>query len=228
MLGNIAGDSTEARDELLRTDLLEHSEEILGMPMVLLELLRIVTWLTSNLFKGSPLPVFDRVKCIIPRAWNLLHVTDTEVVKNALYIFCYATCGDQTALQSILTNINVGKIASFLTHKNTEISRLAVRILGNFCTGPASMSAEVLETNCLPAIKAMISSKSEITHDACWMISNIVAGPLEHIQKIIDADIIPESVDVVHSSLSNAVSNIRLFNYHRTILGDQSSFISIK
>ena len=62
LLSNIAGDSVQARDELLQTPFVEELLAVVSLNVLPLGLLRLVCWGISNLCKGKPDPPFERVR----------------------------------------------------------------------------------------------------------------------------------------------------------------------
>ena len=56
----------------------------------------------------------------------------------------------------------------------------------------------VLRANALPRLKQLLNSeKSNLVKEAAWAVSNVVAGTPEQIQKVIDADILPDIIKVL-------------------------------
>lgn len=61
VLGNIVGDSIEARDKILKTQIVEQLILILNSSTLPLSLLKVCCWTISNLCRGKPSPDFNRV-----------------------------------------------------------------------------------------------------------------------------------------------------------------------
>lgn len=56
----------------------------------------------------------------------------------------------------------------------------------------------VLQANVLPKLKQLLhSSKNNLVKEAAWAISNITAGSSDQIQKVIDANILPDLMEVL-------------------------------
>jgi len=191
-------DSIEIRDELLDTPLVQYLVEMFSRSSSGSQLLTVTTWLSSNLFMHKP--NFEKVKEIIPKAWNLLHVKVPEVVKYALKIFLSATLDSQEAIEYTFKNLNTIKVASFLSDKSIEMREIAIKILNNICTGTTEMVNEVIETNCLPIIKEMMRDNSNLAQSACSLVANIAAGDIDHIEELIVLKMFEEASKVVFDS----------------------------
>ena len=128
-------------------------------------------------------------------------MTDPVIIKGSLKILLYATCGDSSEIQYVMSNINITKIRQFLDSEFNEIKKSAVRILGNICCASSYAVEEVIDTNCLPKIKEIIKSKSELTRSSCLMISNISSDSISSIQKLIDLFIFEDIAEVITSDM---------------------------
>ena len=60
-MGNLAGDSIAARDELLQTELQSHLLSVMQKTVVRVSLLRVCCWVMSSLCKGKPPPLLEQV-----------------------------------------------------------------------------------------------------------------------------------------------------------------------
>lgn len=57
----------------------------------------------------------------------------------------------------------------------------------------------VLKANALPRLKKLLhSDKSNLVKEAAWTISNVVAGTPDQIQKVIDAELLPDIIEVLY------------------------------
>jgi hypothetical protein len=62
----------------------------------------------------------------------------------------------------------------------------------------------VVKANVLPYLARLLSSpKPNIVKEAAWTISNIAAGTIEQIQKVIDAGIVPLLINVIKTVSQN-------------------------
>jgi len=214
----------EARDELLQTNLLEDICEIFKKPQELLEILRNSVLLIMNLVKYKNLPQIDRINFMIPSLWNLLYVKNVDIIKAVLQIYVYLTCGNIDYLKLVLENVNLAKFTNLLDCSDTEIVSLCIRILGNFSAGPSTMTNEVLETDCLPKIKSLISTKPELLQEICFMISNIAASHILHIGQLIEYGILEDLCKIVisHSCDLKVKNEIAWTLTNACILGEKA------
>lgn len=71
-LGNIAGDSPELRDMVLKENVIEPLQRIIvSKPKT--TIMRNATWTLSNLCRGKPIPDFELVKNAVPILCTLLY-----------------------------------------------------------------------------------------------------------------------------------------------------------
>jgi len=222
-LGNIAGDSSDYRDSVLRTNnSMQSLIEIITNNQVTpkLTMIRNATWCISNFCRGKPKPDFDSIKNCIPVLANLLMKNDTEVLTDSCWALSYVT-DDQTQgnikIQSVIQCPGIAKrLIYLLQHGTSAVQIPALRTIGNIVTGDDSQTQIMLNENPLPALLGTLTSqRKSLRKEACWTISNITAGTSTQIQQVITANLIPSLISIlkedqfdVQKEAAWAISNI--------------------
>jgi len=222
-LGNIAGDSPEYRDLVLKTNNSMHLLiQILTatQPTPKLTMIRNATWCMSNFCRGKPKPNFDQIREGIPVLTKLLMQNDPEVLTDACWALSYVT-DDQTQgnkkIQFVIQQPGLCQRLIYLLQHGTNVVKIpALRTIGNIVTGDDGQTQAMLEHNPLPALLGtLLCQKKSLRKETCWTVSNITAGTPQQIQLIIDANLIPPLVNVlkedqfdVQKEAAWAISNI--------------------
>jgi hypothetical protein len=198
-LGNIAGDSPACRDMLLNMGVLLPLLEIMKGPCSL-SLLRNCTWTLSNLCRGKPQPHFDLVVPALPILAKLLDSTDTEILTDAFWALSYLSDGCNDKIQAVIeTGISRRLVEQLIFPDMSSILVPALRTVGNIVTGDDIQTDEMINAGVLPCLNSLLanSAKKSIRKEVCWTISNITAGTLQQIRKVIEADIVPRLVQAL-------------------------------
>lgn len=91
---------------------------------------------------------------------------------------------------------------SFSYRKCSSVILGALQTVGNILSGSDEDIDEVLSYSTIfPALYVLLmSDEEEVLKDTLWVISNIAAGTQNHIQKIIDAKIMPLVIRAIRKS----------------------------
>jgi len=204
-LGNIAGDSSEYRDLVLRTgNSMQRLIHILTNNQVTpkMSMIRNATWCMSNFCRGKPKPNFDQIKACVPVLAKLVMQNDSEVLTDSCWALSYVT-DDQTQgnikIQSVVQQSGIcARLIYLLQHGNNSVQVPALRTIGNIVTGDDKQTAIVLAANPLPALLGTLScQRKSLRKETCWTISNVTAGTPQQIQQVIDANLIPSLVSIL-------------------------------
>jgi len=201
-LGNIAGDSPEYRDLVLRNQALE---PLLALctPDAKLTMLRNATWTLSNFCRGKPQPPFELVRPALQTLANLISSKDDDVLTDACWALSYLS--DDTGphnqkIQAVIQAGVCGRLVTLLMHKSPNVKTPALRTVGNIVTGDDIQTQMVIDCNVLPCLLALlVNPKKGIRKEACWTISNITAGNHTQIRTVIEANIIPPLVKILRN-----------------------------
>jgi len=243
-LGNIAGDSPEYRDLVLRTnnsmqrliDILSNRQREPKLTMV-----RNATWCMSNMCRGKPKPRFEEIRNSIPVFARLLMERDPEVLTDSCWALSYITDDQTNGNQKIAAVIQKPEICArliyLLQHGQSQVQVPALRTIGNIVTGDDHQTQVMLEKNPLPALLGMLScQKKSLRKETCWTISNITAGTPRQIQGVIDANLICPLVNIlkedqfdVQKEAAWAISNIASggTEHHIRFLVSQGAIIAL-
>jgi len=204
-LGNIAGDSSDYRDLVLKTNnsmqrliTILHNNEVEPK----LTMVRNATWCMSNFCRGKPKPEFSFIKDCIPVLAKLIMKNDPEVLTDSCWALSYVT-DDQTQgnvkIQSVIQCPGVAKrLIYLLQHGTSAVQIPALRTIGNIVTGDDNQTQIMLNERPLPALLGTLScQRKSLRKEACWTISNITAGTSEQIQQVISANLIPPLVNIL-------------------------------
>lgn len=97
-IGNIAGDSPQNRDLVLREGGLLNLSELVINSMNK-NIIKHGTWAISNLCRGKPLPSFEYTKAAIPVLVKMQATeSDQEILTDALWALSYLTDGDESII----------------------------------------------------------------------------------------------------------------------------------
>lgn len=204
-LGNIAGDSPQCRDLVLRTGAL--------MPLMAqlqangkLSMLRNGTWTLSNLCRGKPQPPFELVKPALSCLAQLIYSKDSEVLTDACWALSYLSDGSNDKIQAVIESGVARRLVELLMHPLPSVQTPSLRTVGNIVTGDDLQTQIVINCGVLQSLLGLLNhEKKGIRKEACWTISNITAGNKEQIQWIMEANLIPPLI----SLLANAEFDIR-------------------
>ena len=198
-LGNIAGDSTECRDNVLACGALRPLLDILNESSYKISMLRNATWTLSNLCRGkSPQPDWLSIRPALPVLAKLIHSNDEEVLTDACWAVSYLSDGSNEKIEAVIQSGVCHRLVELLLHPSYSVQTPALRSVGNIVTGDDTQTQVIISAGALVALLSLLSSpKDGIRKEACWTISNITAGTPNQIQSIIDANLIPPLVSIL-------------------------------
>jgi importin subunit alpha-1 len=133
-LGNIAGDSTECRDMVLRCGALRPLMQQLTENSKT-TMLRNATWTLSNFCRGKPQPNFELVAPALPTLGQLIYTQDEEVLTDACWALSYLSDGSNEKIQAVIEAGVCRRIVELLMHPSPSVQTPALRTVGNIVTG---------------------------------------------------------------------------------------------
>eukprot|EP01105_Mastigella_eilhardi_P001243 TRINITY_DN11522_c0_g1_i1.p1 TRINITY_DN11522_c0_g1~~TRINITY_DN11522_c0_g1_i1.p1 ORF type:complete len:239 (+),score=60.99 TRINITY_DN11522_c0_g1_i1:928-1644(+) len=80
------------------------------------------------------------------------------------------------------------KLITLVEHADTAVQIAALRVLGNFITVPNGMKQ--VAPLMLVLERLLNSSKSCVTRETCWCLSNIAAGTREQVEALMASDLV--------------------------------------
>jgi len=204
-LGNIAGDSADLRDRVLRANALNYLLQIFVNHNNNGGLLRNATWTLSNFCRGKPHPDFQQLRPSIPLLVNLLQVEDEEILVDTCWAISYISddpTPNNDRIQEVIEYGFVSHLIRLLDHPSPLVVHPALRAVGNIVTGNDDQTQHVLDEGVLPYLKKLLhNDKVGIRKEACWTISNITAGNVQQIETVVRAQIIQPILSHLQSSV---------------------------
>lgn len=121
----------------------------------------------------------------------------------------------------------VSSLVSRLACGDLQVMTPALRALGNVVTGSDCQTDAVLAAGSLPVFNNLLKHpRMNIVKEAAWTVSNITAGNPGQIQAVIDANILPNLIEVLvrvsskiyfcHPELESSFK-MAAFSYYRVI-----------
>ena len=102
-LGNIAGDSHKVRDLVIAAGAVDPIANILDSANPGTSLVRNASWTLSNLCRGRPAPIFDRVQRAIPSLVKVVNENDLEdILIDVCWAISYLSDGGEDRVPLIL------------------------------------------------------------------------------------------------------------------------------
>ena len=226
MLGNLSGDCVASRDALIKVGFADKIVGILAQRKMRLSLANLVCWIISNFCKGTPKAPLEVLNKFLPFYQGLLTVKDDGMIADTLAALNYYTEATHESVSLLLEHVNMGIITMYIRHKNPSIRVPATKIIGNICSETANEVEVVINADGLQMLVYSLHSLDntpEMQREICWVVSNITAGPSDHIQKVIDSGLIEDMCNLVNTSphyivLSTTTNNTKL-DYTRSSMG---------
>lgn len=204
-LGNIAADDTRMRDVLLkqRPEVVKKLVMLVS-PTARLELLRVITWVFSNLCREKPAPPFEAVQPILRVARHLLYSVDKQILHDTCITLSFLSddqSSDNAKIQAVVDADVVPRLSELLEHQDRGICEKALRTIGNIATGDQMQTQCLVDSSVLPRLMTLAMHPARtIRRETCWCISNITAGTPEQIQAVIDASLLPPLIGMLRAS----------------------------
>lgn len=177
-----------------------------------IKILRNCTWLLSNLCRGnSPVPSHSHLQFCSGIFGLLVESNDEEIVNDSLWGLAYIADAN-LALADIVIQSNAPKRAMTLLHTfamkckglpyNAELVTLAtycisssLRLIGNIISGSNEQTETVLSilidnVDLLSILYILFYNSHDykkflrIRKEVCWIIGNIAAGPINHVDAL--------------------------------------------
>lgn len=204
VLGNIAGDCAEYRDLLLERGVLPRMLALLEKD----QLLKIVTWAISNLCRGKPGPKPEMVREAIPYLIRLIRSADTSVKVDSLWALAFLTENADSFHESVATESVCGYLISTLSEvSDLKVVMPTLRIVGNLVSNTNDKFTTLLISygllNCMNNV--LNHERPTIRKEACWTLSNVLAGQESHIMAVLNAGLIPVVVDMLEDKRQDIV-----------------------
>ena len=167
-----------------------------------LTLLRVCTWTLSNLCDHQPRPDVladdDSVDDILLCLRDVLQKDDTEVLNHACWALSHICDGPSPHVGAVVDCPDLAsRLVELLTHKSWRVVKPALRTVGNIVCAEDDQdyTQVVIDYGAVSNLEALVRhTNREIQKEACWTLSNIAAGTVGQIQRVLDSGAIPKLV----------------------------------
>ena len=147
---------------------------------------------------------------------SLFETGNIEICSECLWVFNHITDIDNhNLLYEVAHYINLEKLIKCLSDQDQQIMVPALRTLGNFTAGSEEIVNELLEYDIYnPLAQCLLINNSTLKKEVCWLISNLAAGPPNHIEALIDTRLINKVVSVMKHHANPSVLYIYIYIYY--------------
>ena len=186
-LGNIAGDSPQLRDNVLKAGVVEPLLKNIAEPEND-SLLSNVVWSLSNMCRGKPQPDFELIRHCIPYLANLLQNSgnkNKDVLVDVCWALSYLSDGDEQRIQAVVNSGVASTLVALLdasldehvTKVPSSLVNPIIRTFGNIVSGNDTQTQAVIDCGILGRANSLLRhSRKNVKKETCWLLSNIAAG----------------------------------------------------
>jgi len=178
LLGNVAGDCTEFRDIVVKSDECMHGMLLNLTQPASVEMLRTAVWAVSNLARGNkPRVNLERIKPFIEVLARVAAGCDDEAsCVDVCWALSYVSDGDDKRIETVTSTGVVKTLISFLQGDSKAVAP-ALRTVGNIVSGTEEATQTVIDEGFLAVLGSLLhAEKSSVRKEAAWAASNITAG----------------------------------------------------
>ena len=194
LIGNLAGDSPQIRDELLHAECLDWVLDCIQHNGTDTDC---CPWAVANLCRGRPKPEFHLVAKAVPYLCSVLLTLDSrEELSSVLWAISHLCAEKNDRVQMILDHNLLPKIRTIVETADFSVQFPALRIVGNIASGREDQTEHVI---CLvPFLRSLLhSSNLSIQKETAWICSNIASGSLSQVQSLLNEGILKAFIDLL-------------------------------
>ena len=207
-LGNIAGDCPELRDQVLEGGALKYLLHSL-ITSSQLTLVKHALWTVSNLCRGKPAPSFSMVSPAIPILELFLSAPEEEMLfgedllGDVLWSLAFLSDGSDDQIEMLVNNhdLIIPRLVDLMGSEHVAVTTPSLRSIANILTSDNHTQTVLDCPMALPNLKKLFNATDKRTRkEACWAFSNITAGKVSEIQRVIDDGVVSMLIDFVGSN----------------------------
>ncbi|XP_068689862.1 uncharacterized protein [Montipora capricornis] len=207
-LGNFSGDSQECRNILRAQGIVVPMVNLLKSPVS--TVVQSAAFALSNLARGEQVVAEEMLHAgIVSSILSLLtpekHLVDVagEVAWVLSYLTAKPDCVPVFVSSGIITILVpfLNSLAQESPH-NSQVVTPLLRSLGNIVSGPDEYGSLAMKSGELinALMLYMKSAHRHIKKESLWVLSNLTAGPAQHIDMLIQAGILPLIVELLSAT----------------------------
>ena len=195
-LGNVAGEGKKYKNILLDNAVLPIIVKILDGEISYEKrdnnMLRNQTWVLTVLLH-KPYPPPSLTEWCLPVLKRLFGETqDKETLTNTAQCLSYITSSlDQSEMEPFLNYNIITPNTMRLLKAHDEICLPFLQACGSLIAGPDEVAQKVLDAGFFPYVSQLLSRKTDVKKETCWILSNIAAGNKSQTDQLINSGIIP-------------------------------------
>ncbi|CAI2364238.1 unnamed protein product [Moneuplotes crassus] len=200
-LGNIAVEDAHYKVKILKEGALKPLGNILQKAEPNTILARNCVWCICNLLRDKPFPKLGELFYLIPIISECLKTNDkNQILTDGIWALYYISeVGEKTNTVMIQCGL-IEILKTYIKHSDNSIVLLCVKIFGNFVLREENETQDVIDAEVLPHLHDLLLHQDKIIiRETCWTLSNICAGPTDHISALIKCGIIDKLIELIEA-----------------------------
>jgi hypothetical protein len=199
-IGNITGDSTDYRDEIIQMGILDVMSS-LDLTNVSSSFKRTLAWALTNFVRSSNLPLSTEIiSKFLPRLSEIVLDNDEIAKVDALWALTYITDIGNHHIQLVIDSGVVSFVATQLSHPQFRVQLASIRLLGNIASGTDEQTQFLVDQRIYNHfMPLLVSSRPQLRRVTLWCLSNISIGTYEQAQSILESGLMPRIIENLYN-----------------------------
>jgi len=102
-----------------------------------------------------------------------------------MWALSYTSDGTDEQIAKLFDMEVVSKVVELLSHQEQYMVAPALRVIGNLVTGKDVFTDALLELGIVAPLAGLLNSPKKVFRkEACWALSNILAGPAHQVEEV--------------------------------------------
>ena len=178
-LGNIATESGQYRDHILRPSIFPNLISIVMSGLSPIRLVKQGCWTLSCICRTLPVPSELHCKQMIPplNKGLLMHSEIGGSLQYILQAIISITCTYPVLIDYFIEEYILETLISFVLNKSNDEVFYSLKIIGNFIAGSDLQTGAVVKAGGIKVLALVLKSdEAKLRREAMWSISNLCAG----------------------------------------------------